>query len=85
MPVITDNANKCNTQQNVTVLRFVAETLQKQQNTLYTRWEVLNAVSINFYPTWMSIQILAHGLLKTQILCEQKKTKIIKQTAFYGK
>ena len=60
----TDNANKCNTQQNAIVLCFVAEMLQKQQNTLYMRWEVLNAVNINFYPTWMSIQILAHGLLK---------------------
>jgi hypothetical protein len=65
MSAITDNANKCNTQQIVTVLCFVAEMLQKQQNTFYMRWEVLNAVNINFYPIWMSIQILAHGLLKT--------------------
>jgi len=64
MSATTDNANKCNNQQIVTVLRFVAEMLQKQQNTFYMRWEVFNAVNINFYPTWMSIQILAHGLLK---------------------
>ena len=41
------------------------------------RWEFLTAVNINVYPTWMSIQILAHGLLKTKILCEQTKTKLL--------
>jgi hypothetical protein len=56
--------------------------LQKQQNTFHMRWEALNAVNTNFYPTWTSIQILAHGLLKTQILCEQIKIKLLDKWQF---
>jgi hypothetical protein len=61
MSAITDNANKCNTQQIVTVLCFVAEMLQKQQNTFYMRWDFLNAVNIkllacldkySYFSTW---------------------------------